>query len=294
MLDCLELGDRLAELLPLARVPDRVIEGTLRETDHLRADADASFVQRLDGHLVALADLAEHVRPRDAALLEQQLARAAGADAELVLLFPDGEPVEFPLDEERRDAAIARLRVRVREDDEDVGFVAVGDPELAPREDEFGAAIDRARRQRERVASGSRLRQGVRADGIRRELRQIAALEFIAAPTEQRVDDERVLDVDEDADRRIDARQRLDREHCMEEARAGAAERLGNLDAHHAEIEQLVDELARNRRVFVHVADDRSDLAVREFVHAVAEEPFVFGQRGQGRMDQFRVLRRHG
>ena len=57
----LELGDRLAELLPLLDVRDGVIERALRQADHLRADADAPFVQRLDRDLVALADLAEHV-----------------------------------------------------------------------------------------------------------------------------------------------------------------------------------------------------------------------------------------
>ena len=85
-----------------------MIERALREADHLRADADAAFVERLDGDLVALADLAEDVRRRHAALLEQQLAGAARADAELVFLLADREPGEAALDEERGDAAVAR------------------------------------------------------------------------------------------------------------------------------------------------------------------------------------------
>jgi hypothetical protein len=80
--------------------------------DHLRADADAPFVQRLDGDLVALADLAEHVGARHAAILEQQLARAAGADAELVFLLADGEAGKAALDEKRGDAAIAGVGIR--------------------------------------------------------------------------------------------------------------------------------------------------------------------------------------
>ena len=35
------------------------------------------------------------------------------------------------------------------------------------------------------------------------------------------------------------------------------------------------------RRALVHLADERPDFAVGELVHAVAEEPFVLGQRGQ-------------
>jgi hypothetical protein len=38
---------------------------------------------------------------------EQQLARAAGADAELVFLVPDGEAGRVAIDEKRRDAFVA-------------------------------------------------------------------------------------------------------------------------------------------------------------------------------------------
>ena len=101
-----------------------MIERALREADHLRADADAAFVQRLDRDLVALADLAEHVRARHAAVFEDQLAGAARADAELVFLLADREPGEPALDDERRDAAVAGGRIDRREDDEEVGLVA--------------------------------------------------------------------------------------------------------------------------------------------------------------------------
>src|SRR5947209_16388023 len=100
MLHGLELGDRLPELLAFFRVGDGVIERALREADHLRAYADSPFVQRLDRRLVAFAHLAEHVRARHAALLEQELASAARADAELVFLLPDRESAEPALDDE--------------------------------------------------------------------------------------------------------------------------------------------------------------------------------------------------
>ena len=102
----------LPNCLPLFRVGDRRVERAAREADHLRADADASFVERLDRDLVALADLAEDVRRRHPAVLEDQLAGAAGADAELVFLLADGEPGDAALDEERSDAAVAGVRDR--------------------------------------------------------------------------------------------------------------------------------------------------------------------------------------
>jgi VWFA-related protein len=71
----------------------------------------------------------------------------------------------------------------------------------------------------------------------------------------------------------------------MEEGAAGAAEAFRHLDAHHAELEQLLDELGRELRVLVHVAGERADLPVRELIHAVAKNRFVFSQprqRGHG------------
>jgi len=57
----LKVRHRFAELLPFLRVLDGVIERALRQADHLRADADASLVERFDRDLVALADVAEDV-----------------------------------------------------------------------------------------------------------------------------------------------------------------------------------------------------------------------------------------
>src|SRR5579862_2672548 len=99
----LELRDRFAELPAILRVLNRVVERALGESHHLRADADAPFVQRLDRDLVAFADLAEDARPRDGALLEDQLAGAAGADAQLVFLLADRKPRRAALHEKRGD-----------------------------------------------------------------------------------------------------------------------------------------------------------------------------------------------
>src|SRR5690606_20384439 len=131
---------------------------TLREPEHLRADADASFVQRLDRDLVALADLAEHVLFRDAAVVHDQLDRRGRPDAELVLLLADTEAVRLPFDDESRDAAIALLGVGVREDDEHARLAAVRDPQLAAIEAP-AAAVDLRRTglERERVGAGAGL-----------------------------------------------------------------------------------------------------------------------------------------
>ena len=51
---------------------------------------------------------------------------------------------------------------------------------------------------------------------------------------------------------------------------------------------------AGNLRVLVHLAHERPDLAIREFVDAVAEQRLVFGQRGQRGGGHVGVLRGHG
>ena len=81
-----------------------------------------------------------------------------------------------------------------------------------------------ARRERERVAAGSGLRERVGADAFSRQASEgSAASDLVGAPAQDRVDHERVLNVDEDADRRIDPRELLDRYDRVEEAGAGAA-----------------------------------------------------------------------
>ena len=90
--------------------------------------------------------------------------------------LPTVKPGVAALDEERRDAAVAGLGIDGREDDEEVGLVAVGDPELAAVEDEAVAALGGARGQRERVAAGAGLRQRVGADGLLREPGQVVLL----------------------------------------------------------------------------------------------------------------------
>ncbi len=69
----------------------------------------------------------------------------------------------------------------------------------------------------------------------------------------------------------------------MEECRAGAAQRLGDLDGHDAEIEELIDELVWYFRLFIHVAHERPQFAIGELVHAAAKQRFVVAERRQGR-----------
>ena len=148
----LELGDRFPELFPLLRVLHGVFERAGGQAEHMRTDADAPLVQRLDGDLVALAGLAEDAVSRGGAVLEDQLACATGSNAQLVFLLADCETGGAAFDQERRYSSITRLGIDVRKDDEEVGLVAVGDPELTAVHDVVAAARGTACCQREGIA----------------------------------------------------------------------------------------------------------------------------------------------
>ena len=100
--DEIELGDRLAELLALARVLHAQLQAVLRPAHRAHAQLPAPDVEDVEGDLVPLADRPQHVVDRDRAVLEEQRAGRAAADAELVLLGADGQPGRAALDEERR------------------------------------------------------------------------------------------------------------------------------------------------------------------------------------------------
>jgi hypothetical protein len=79
----------------------------------------------------------------------------------------------------------------------------------------------------------------------------------------------------------------------VEERRTAAAVALGDFDAHDPQLEELVDEGARDLGLLVHLPHERPDLAIRELVDAGLEQPFVFGQCGQRARDELGVLDRH-
>ena len=208
--------------------------------------------------------------------------------------WPTVNPGDAALDDERRDAAVAGLGIDGGEDDEEVGFERVRDPELPARENPLVAVLARARLERERVAARPGLGQRVRANRVRREPRQQRRLQVGRRPAQDRVDDQRVLHVDQHTDGWVDAREFLDDEHGMEESPARPAVSFGHLDRHDPEREQLVEERPRDLRVLVHLADERSDPALGKLTHASAQQLLVVGQFGERRRQVVSGGRRHG
>src|SRR5207247_343989 len=120
-------------------------------------------VERFDRHLVALADLADHARPRQLHAVEDQLAGGGGSNPELVLPLADRKALAATLHRERRDALVPPREVGVGEDDEQPGLGAVRDPQLAPLEDPALAAPGRLGLEPEGIRSRLGLGEGVGA-----------------------------------------------------------------------------------------------------------------------------------
>src|SRR5439155_20375453 len=130
---------RLARL----RVLERVVRRALSEAEPLRADAGPRPVEHPHRDPEALALLAEEIRSRDAARVEEDLPGRRALDPHLRLDPPDLEPRGVGLDHEGRDARVAGLRFGLGEDDVDVGDAGVRDEALAAVQDVLVALTPR-------------------------------------------------------------------------------------------------------------------------------------------------------
>ena len=129
------------------------------------------------------------------------------------------------------------------------------------------------RARRTRVRSGVRLGQPERGERpARREVGQPLTPLLLGAEVVDRERAERVMRGDGDRDRRVDARQLLDRDRVRERVGAAAAVLLGDRHAHQPELCELGDELVREPLLAVELFGDRRDLLERELSNRVAHQ----------------------
>ncbi len=130
----------------------------------LGTDANTTGVQRLDGDLVALAELADNAALGDADRVEMDRTSAAGSDAQLVLGLADGHAGLVAVDEETGDAAVALLGLCIGHDEEEVRVTRRRYPHLIAVDDKIVAVGACRRLQRKRVGPTRRLRKTERTD----------------------------------------------------------------------------------------------------------------------------------
>ena len=197
--------------------------------------------------------------------------------------FPTWNPGKSRSIEKRRDAFIAQRGIHGGEQEKEARFGRVGDPQLAPGEPVAIAIFNRARGQSERVRAGAGFGKRITRHRVFRRARQPAALLFVIAPAQDRVVEQRVLNIHDHRRRRIHAGQFLDRQNGLEERAALAAEFLGDFDGHQAQLEEFLQQvLAKDARI-VHGAHVRGQAFARKTAHGSLEQSFLFAQQAEWR-----------
>ena len=136
LLDELVAPDLLAEGLPLTRVFDRRIQAGTDSAGCARRDGVAPVVEAAHRDLETVAFVTDSIRLGHLDIAHEDRPHIAGADSQTILdrLGAQGLAAGLAVEHERRDATIAGFRIRLREHEQEVRGVSVGDPDLLPVE----------------------------------------------------------------------------------------------------------------------------------------------------------------
>src|SRR6266568_4209234 len=100
-LDCAKFADRLAELLPLARIRSSLAKRRLGHAERLRRHFQPPHVEHVEGDLVPLAGFAEQVLDRHPDILQHQRGGGGAFESHLLFLGAYRESLKTLLHQER-------------------------------------------------------------------------------------------------------------------------------------------------------------------------------------------------
>ena len=190
----------------------------------------------------------------------------------------DREPGRVGLDDERRDARVARVRIGLREDGVELGDAGVRDEALAAVEDVLVAVAPGRRPHRGGVGAGAGLGQRVGGQPLPgREPRQVALLLLLRAG-ELEPERAELLHGEQQAARRADLRDLLDRDEREQRAGAGAALLLVEEQPEQLVLAEELDDVPRELVRLVDLGRARRDALARERAHELADLPLLVGQ----------------
>lgn len=106
-------------------------------------------------------------------------------------------------------------------------------------------------------------------------------LEYITYLLDQRVD-QRVVYVNESADRRVDLGQLLDGQYSRHKVAARALVVDRHLEAHQPVLEELPQHDLVDLALLLHLADERLDVVAGQLGHRLLHHLLVLGEEGQG------------
>ena len=106
----------------------------------------------------------------------------------------------------------------------------------------------------------------------------------VCGPATQRVDDERIVHIDQDGNSGIDCGDGFDRQDGVKEAATGSAEGFGGLNPEESQLEELLEEVGIKLLVRIHAAHQRLNLFQSERAHGGVEKALFFRElRERGR-----------
>ncbi len=122
-LNQLEFGNRLAELLAFHGIGEGVAQHPFGRANSDGRNVQTAFIEHFHGRLETHAfHAADELRGRNAAILEDDVARVRAALAHFLVGFAERQPRRFPLDNKRGNAARAFGVARARHHGKDAGF----------------------------------------------------------------------------------------------------------------------------------------------------------------------------
>ncbi len=223
---------------------------------------------------------AQHVFDRHVAVAQKHLRRLRTLVADLVEVLPDGEARRPLLDHQNRHAPMARLRSRIRldQDRQRVGMPGVRDPRLGAVDDVVVAVPPRDCRDALEVAA--RLRLGERDAGTPLaggEIREPSRTLIYSSELPQQHRGERMR-AEDSGHAHPRFRNLLEDDRIGDRVDGDAAVLLGHEHPEQAHRLHLVDDLFWVAAGQLPLARNRADALAREVAHQVAERGLLFGE----------------
>jgi len=274
--DGLEVGDGLAELLPLLRVLHAGFVRALGDAQRQGSDGNAATVEDLHGLHEAVPDLSQNLALVNAAVVEDHLGGLGSPHAEFVLLLASPEARSAPLYDEGSHAMAVKQLPGAGDHDGYVAGNPVRDPALGSVEDPVVTILDGYALHPAGIASRVGLGQAPGPDPFAGgEFGEVFPFLLLVAELQDVAGAEGGVGSHREADGAAYLGDLLDHRDVFLVTQATAIVFLGNQHAQEALFAQFVHEVHRKVLLLVPFHDIRADMGLRKVACALADEAHV-------------------
>ena len=239
-LGVLEIGDLLAELLPLLGVFDRFVEAALRTAQGTGADIEATAVEPHHRKAEAFAFVAHPIFDRHARILEDHLRSGRSVPAELLFRLTEADAGRVLVDDKAGDT-LGLVLAGADHGDIDVVKAGARNELLGAVEDVMVTVPHSAGLEARRIRSAARFGEGIACDLVHGdEVGKVLVLHVLAAELVNHPA-RHIVDRDERAGRGTAIGHRLHDQRGFEAPQADAARFLADIDRAEAEFGRPLD-----------------------------------------------------